>query len=101
MGRGERHHYDFPGPSAIHQRLIDFLESWTSRPYTFYPRVLPHWMAWAFFLIAMAGGIGLGIAHGRARGWLGGVGVGVSGAAALLVVTVAVTMIVAFFVHDF
>jgi hypothetical protein len=49
----------------------------------------------------MAGGIGLGIAHGRARGWLGGVGVGVSGAAALLVVTVAVSMIVAFFVHDF
>ena len=69
-------------------------------PYTFYPRALPHWVAWTLFLIAMAGGIGAGFAHGRGRGRLGGLGVGASAAAVLLVATMVAGMIIAFFVHD-
>ena len=43
-------------------------------PYTFYPIVLPHWIAWMLFLWAMLCGAAVGVARGLRRGWFGGLG---------------------------
>ena len=67
-------------------------------PYTFYPSALPGWIAWTLFLSATALGTGVGIARGR--GWLSGLYAGVLGVAAFLVVSMVVSMIITFFVHD-
>ncbi len=67
-------------------------------PYTFYPLVLPHWVAWALFRAA-AGGLAVG--HARARGWTVGLVAALASGAGFLVVTMVVSMVIAFFVHDF
>ena len=69
-------------------------------PYTFYPTALPHWIAWSLFLVAMVGGAVVGVGRGRARGWPSGVGGGLIGAVGFLVVTMLVSMVITFFVHD-
>jgi 4-amino-4-deoxy-L-arabinose transferase-like glycosyltransferase len=69
-------------------------------PYTFYPMALPHWIAWMLFLLAMAGGAGVGVLKGRGRGWRSGLGAGSIGVVGLLAVSMVVSMIITFFVHD-
>ena len=69
-------------------------------PYTFYPIALPHWIAWALFLTAVAGGIAVGIVRGTARGAMSGFWAGVVGGAGLLVMTMLASMVITFFVHD-
>ena len=69
-------------------------------PYTFYPIALPHWIAWLLFLLAMAGGAGVGVLKGRDRGWRSGLGAGSIGVAGLLAASMVVSMIITFFVHD-
>jgi hypothetical protein len=43
-------------------------------PYTFYPIALPHSIAWTLFLIALVGGVIVGVLRGQGRGWLSGLG---------------------------
>ena len=69
-------------------------------PYTFYPIALQHWIAWALFLTAVAGGIAVGIVRGTARGAMSGFWAGVVGGAGLLVMTMLASMVITFFVHD-
>lgn len=69
-------------------------------PYTFYPIALPHWIAWALFLTAVAGGLAVGIVRGTARGAMSGFWAGVVGGAGLLVMTMLASMVITFFVHD-
>ncbi len=69
-------------------------------PYTFYPFALPHWIAWALFLFAMLGGALVGVALGRGRGWLGGIGTAAFAAVAFLGATMLASMVITFFVHD-
>ncbi len=61
-------------------------------PYTFYPLALPHWIAWILFLLAMLGGVAVGLWRGLRVGLLAGTG--------LLVATMLASMIITFFVHD-
>lgn len=69
-------------------------------PYTFYPLALPHWMAWALFSVALAGGAALGIGRGRVRGWLRGLSTALVAALGFLAVTMVAAMVITFFVHD-
>jgi hypothetical protein len=69
-------------------------------PYTFYPIALPHWIAWALFLVAMLGGVGVGLARGWSRGGASGLMAGVLAATGLLVATMLASMVITFFVHD-
>ena len=69
-------------------------------PYTFYPTALPHWMAWTLFLIATAGGVGVGMVRARGQRLLSSVLVGVVSGAGLLIVTMIASMVITFFVHD-
>ena len=69
-------------------------------PYTFYPSALPAWIAWALFLAVALGGIGIGVARGRRRGWPSGLGVGVAATIGLFVASVVASMVITFFVHD-
>jgi hypothetical protein len=69
-------------------------------PYTFYPVALPHWIAWLLFLLAVAGGVGVGRLKGRVRGWRSGLGAGSIGLVGLLAASMVVSMIITFFVHD-
>ena len=48
-------------------------------PYTFYPIALPHRIAWLLFLLALSGGLALGVARGLRSGWVGGIRAGVLG----------------------
>ena len=70
-------------------------------PYTFYPLVLPHWVAWALFLAAVAGGLTVGHIRARARDWTAGVVAALASGVGFLVKTMVVSMVIAFFVHDF
>jgi hypothetical protein len=69
-------------------------------PYTFYPLALPHWIAWTLFLLALLGGAALGMTRGLELGWLRGILTGVFGAIGFLAVTMVVSMVITFFVHD-
>jgi hypothetical protein len=69
-------------------------------PYTFYPLALPHWIAGTLFLLALLGGAALGMTRGLERGWLRGILTGVFGAIGFLAVTMVVSMVITFFVHD-
>ena len=69
-------------------------------PYTFYPRVLPHWMSWLFFSVALAAGVVMGVRFGRKHGWLRGASVGLAAATFMLFVTVFASMIVTFLRYD-
>jgi hypothetical protein len=69
-------------------------------PYTFYPIALPPWIAWTLFLLALVGGMTVGVVRGQARGWLRGLGAGAIGTAAFLAATMAASMVITFFVHD-
>ena len=68
-------------------------------PYTFYPIALPHWMAWALFLLAMLGGVATGVARGRVRGGMRGVGAGLVGGGGLLFATLLESLFITFFVR--
>lgn len=70
-------------------------------PYTFYPLVLPPWVAWALFLAAIVGGLAVGVRRGRARGWTVDLVAALVSGAGFLLVTMLVSMVIAFFVHDF
>ena len=65
-------------------------------PYTFYPIALPHWMAWALFLLAMLGGVATGVARGRVRGGMSGVRAGLVGGVGLLLATMLASMVITF-----
>jgi hypothetical protein len=69
-------------------------------PYTFYPLALPHRIAWTLFLLALLGGAALGMTRGLELGWLRGILTGVFGAIGFLAVTMVVSMVITFFVHD-
>jgi hypothetical protein len=69
-------------------------------PYTFYPIALPHSIAWALFVAAMLGGMGVGVVRARSRGAASGLMAGVLAATALLVATMLGSMVITFFVHD-
>jgi hypothetical protein len=69
-------------------------------PYTFYPLALPHSIAWILFAITVVGGTAAGIARGRVEGWISGVRAGFIGGVGFLVVTMAASMVITFFVHD-
>ena len=69
-------------------------------PYTFYPIALPHRIAWLLFLLALSGGLALGVARGRRSGWVGGIRAGVLGGAGLLAASMIAGMVITFFVHD-
>jgi type IV secretory pathway VirB2 component (pilin) len=69
-------------------------------PYTFYPLALPHWIAWTLFLLAMLGGVAVGMARGRGRHAFRGLLSGVFGAIGLLAATMIASMVITFFVHD-
>jgi hypothetical protein len=69
-------------------------------PYTFYPIALPHWIAWAPFLIALAGGAAAGVARGLKRGWSGGTWAGTLATLGFLAATMVLSMAITFFVHD-
>jgi len=69
-------------------------------PYTFYPQALPHEIAWALFLVAMCGGVVVGLIAGGRRGWVGGIHVGLVGAVAFLILSMIASMVITFFVHD-
>ena len=63
-------------------------------PYTFYSIALPHWIAWLLFLLAMAGGTGVGVLKSRDRGWRSGLGAGSIGLVGLLAASMVVSMII-------
>jgi hypothetical protein len=69
-------------------------------PYTFYPVALPHWMAWALFLAAIAAGACVGVVRGRGRGWMSGLRVGLAGPLGFLLLTILLSMVITFFLHD-
>jgi hypothetical protein len=69
-------------------------------PYTFYPIALPHSIAWTLFLIALVGGVIVGVLRGQGRGWLSGLGAGLAGLAGLLALSMVASMIITFFVPD-
>jgi hypothetical protein len=69
-------------------------------PYTFYPFVLPHWIAWTLFLIAVSGGAAIGVAVGRGKGWRVGLGAGAIGGLGCLSATMVASMVITFFLHD-
>ena len=69
-------------------------------PYTLYPSVLPHWIAWGFFLIGIIGAIGVSVMIARVRKpWVGLVAF-LPVLIGLLILTVVCSMVVAFFVHQ-
>ena len=69
-------------------------------PYTFYPIALPHWIAWALFLLAMLCGAGVGIVLAARRGVLVGVLTGALGTVGSLAATMVASMLITFFLHD-
>jgi hypothetical protein len=69
-------------------------------PYTFYPTALPHWIAWALFLVAIVGGAFVGVQRARLASVASGLLVGLVAGAGLLVATIVASMIITFFVHD-
>ena len=69
-------------------------------PYTFYPIVLPHWIAWMLFLWAMLCGAAVGVARGLRRGWLRGTWAAILGTVGFLAATMIASMVITFFVHD-
>ena len=69
-------------------------------PYSFYPIALPHRVAWLLFLLALAGGVVLGIARGRRSGWLAGALAALLGGVGLLLISMVAGMVITFFVHD-
>ena len=69
-------------------------------PYTFYPIALPHRIAWLLFLLALSGGLALGVARGLRSGWIGGIRAGVLAGAGLLAASMIAGMVITFFVHD-
>jgi hypothetical protein len=69
-------------------------------PYTLYPLALSHSIAWALILVALVGGVMLGVLRGQGRGWLSGLGAGLAGVIGLLALSMVASMIITFFVHD-
>jgi 4-hydroxybenzoate polyprenyltransferase len=69
-------------------------------PYTFYPIVLPHWIAWMLFLGAMLCGAAVGVARGLRRGWLRGTWAAILGTVGFLAATMIASMVITFLVHD-
>ena len=69
-------------------------------PYTFYPTALPHWIAWALFVSALAGGVAVAITRGQKRGWVSGAVAGFVSGAGFLLATMIVSMMITFFTHD-
>lgn len=69
-------------------------------PYTFYPTALPHWIAWALFLVAIAGGAFVGVQRARRTSAASGLLVGLVAGVGLLVATMVASMVITFFVHD-
>ncbi|HZI80559.1 MAG TPA: hypothetical protein VFD69_13650 [Vicinamibacterales bacterium] len=69
-------------------------------PYTFYPLVLPHWIAWALFSTATLGGAAVGVVAGRRRGWARGLRSALLSGVVLLFLTMVAAMVITFFVHD-
>ena len=68
-------------------------------PYTLYPTVLPHWLAWGFFLFAIMTAIGVSAMIARVRKpWVGLV-VFPPDLVGLLIFTMACSMVVAFILH--
>ena len=69
-------------------------------PYTFYPQVLPHEIAWSLFLVALCGGVVAGLIAGGRRGWASGLQFGLAGVVAFLILSMIASMVITFFVHD-
>jgi hypothetical protein len=67
-------------------------------PYTFYPLVLPHWIAWMLFMLAIAGGVFVGLAQGSQHGPVRGLVAGIVGTVGSLFATMIASMVITFFV---
>ena len=68
-------------------------------PYTLYPTALPHWIAWLLFLLAITGGVVVGVRRLRTSGWTSGGLVGLASTMGLLFVTIIASMVITFFIH--
>ena len=70
-------------------------------PYTFYPSALPRWLAWNLFGVALLGALAVSIVVARVKRLWAGVLVFFPILLGLLVVTIIVSMVLTFFIHDF
>ena len=71
-----------------------------SIPYTFYPSALPASLVWVLFLAALLCAFNIGLLLGRMRNTVVGFLAAIAAFPLFLIISVVISMVIMFFIHD-